>query len=368
MASDNDIAIVGMAVRLPGAHSPEEYWHNLRNGVESVRFYTDDELLAAGVKRDALLRPNYVKAGAPLDGMENFDAEFLRLLAEGSGDHGPPSTASSSRRRGRRSRTRVTCPSASTVRSASSPGSGMAAYFAQNLITNPELVRSVGMFLLRHTGNDKDFLSTRVSYLLDLRGPAINVQTACSTSLVARRTSPCSTCCRGECDMALAGRRDDRDPAPSWLPLRRRRDPVARRSLPRVRPPCRGHRVRQRHRRDRAAPVAGRDRRRRSESMRSSRAPRSTTTGRRRSATWHRRSTARRPASPKRSLWPTSTPSRSPTSSATAPGTAMGDPIEVAALTQAFRGGHRQGRLLRPRQREDQHRSPSTRPQVWPAW
>eukprot|EP01041_Mallomonas_annulata_P031464 gene31464-53776_t len=54
-----------MAVRLPGAHSPEEYWHNLRNGVESVRFYTDDELLAAGVKRDALLRPNYVKAGAP---------------------------------------------------------------------------------------------------------------------------------------------------------------------------------------------------------------------------------------------------------------------------------------------------------------
>ena len=77
MSSDNDIAIVGMAVRLPGAQNHHEYWHNLRNGIESVRFYSDDELLAAGVKRDALLRPNYVKAGAPLERMEWFDAEFF---------------------------------------------------------------------------------------------------------------------------------------------------------------------------------------------------------------------------------------------------------------------------------------------------
>jgi len=61
-------------------------------------------------------------------------------------------------------------------------GCGMGAYFAQNLITNPDLVDSVGMFLLRHTGNDKDFLATRVSYNLNLTGPSINVQTAWSVT------------------------------------------------------------------------------------------------------------------------------------------------------------------------------------------
>ncbi|MCX6520258.1 MAG: SDR family NAD(P)-dependent oxidoreductase [Actinobacteria bacterium] len=203
MASDNDIAIVGMAVRLPGAHSPEEYWHNLRNGVESVRFYTDDELLAAGVKRDALLRPNYVKAGAPLERMEHFDAEFFGFSPKEAAIMDP-----------QHRQFLEACwealedaghmPERFDGAVGVFAGSGMAAYFAQNLITNPELVRSVGMFLLRHTGNDKDFLATRASYLLDLRGPAINVQTACSTSLVAAHLAV-QHLLSGECDMALAG-------------------------------------------------------------------------------------------------------------------------------------------------------------------
>jgi acyl transferase domain-containing protein len=80
----------------------------------------------------------------------------------------------------------------------------MGSYFTWNLLSNPELVESVGLFLLRHTGNDKDFLTTRVSYCLDLRGPSINVQTACSTSLVAVHAA-CQSLLQGECDMALAG-------------------------------------------------------------------------------------------------------------------------------------------------------------------
>ncbi len=83
-------------------------------------------------------------------------------------------------------------------------GCGMGSYFYFNLCRNPELVRSVGMFLLRHTGNDKDFLSTRVSYLFDLKGPAIGVQTACSTSLVAVHLA-CQSLLAREVDMALAG-------------------------------------------------------------------------------------------------------------------------------------------------------------------
>jgi acyl transferase domain-containing protein/thioesterase domain-containing protein/acyl carrier protein len=83
-------------------------------------------------------------------------------------------------------------------------GCGMGSYFGFNLLTNPELVRSVGLFLLRHTGNDKDFLATRASYLFDLRGPSVNVQTACSTSLVATHLA-CQHLLSFECDMALAG-------------------------------------------------------------------------------------------------------------------------------------------------------------------
>ncbi|MGI4878170.1 MAG: type I polyketide synthase, partial [Janthinobacterium lividum] len=83
-------------------------------------------------------------------------------------------------------------------------GSGFGAYLSYNLLTNPRLVEEVGFFMLRHTGNDKDFLSTRISYLLNLRGPSVNVQTACSTSLVAIHMAVQSLLNR-ECDMALAG-------------------------------------------------------------------------------------------------------------------------------------------------------------------
>ena len=85
-----------------------------------------------------------------------------------------------------------------------SAGSGHNAYLPYYLLSNPELLETVGFFLLRHTGNDKDFLTTRVSYELNLTGPSVNVQTACSTSLVATHLA-CQSLLNGECDMALAG-------------------------------------------------------------------------------------------------------------------------------------------------------------------
>jgi acyl transferase domain-containing protein len=80
----------------------------------------------------------------------------------------------------------------------------MGSYFYFNLCSHLDLVEQTGMFLLRHTGNDKDFLSTRLSHILDLRGPSVNVQTACSTSLVAVHYAA-QALLGGECDMAVAG-------------------------------------------------------------------------------------------------------------------------------------------------------------------
>lgn len=72
-----EIAIIGMAGRFPGAKNIEEFWQNLRNGVESITTFTNEELLAGGIDPDLLNDPNYVKAGAVLEDIELFDAEFF---------------------------------------------------------------------------------------------------------------------------------------------------------------------------------------------------------------------------------------------------------------------------------------------------
>ncbi len=199
----NDIAIVGMALRVPGANDPEAYWRNLRDGVESIRTYTDEELLAHGESADALRRKNYVRAAAPLDAMEMFDGELFGFSPKESAILDPQhrhfyELCWEAFERAGHPPERFTGPIGVWA------GCGMGSYFYFNLCRNPELVRSVGMFLLRHTGNDKDFLSTRASYLFDLKGPAIGVQTACSTSLVAVHLA-CQSLLSREVDMALAG-------------------------------------------------------------------------------------------------------------------------------------------------------------------
>lgn len=200
---ESDIAIVGMSARVPGAHTLEELWSNLEGGVESIRRFSDEELLAAGESPENLRQKNYVKSGAPLDRFEMFDGEFFGFSPKESLIMDPQ----------HRQFLEVAWEA---LEHAGHPperfegpigvfgGCGMGSYFYFHLCTHPELVRDVGMFLLRHTGNDKDFLSTRVSYLLDLRGPALGVQTACSTSLVATHLAIQSLLSR-ECDLALAG-------------------------------------------------------------------------------------------------------------------------------------------------------------------
>ncbi len=176
----------------------------LEAGRDATRWLTPEELLAAGESFAAIQDPRYIRATMALPDMEMFDAGFFGFSPREAAILDP------------QHRHFLECCWEALEDAGHMPadefdgavgvfgGCGMQAYLAYNLLSNPELVESEGMFLLRHTGNDKDFLTTRVSYLLNLHGPSIGVQTACSTSLVAIHMAVQSLLAR-ECDMALAG-------------------------------------------------------------------------------------------------------------------------------------------------------------------
>jgi amino acid adenylation domain-containing protein len=202
-SSSSKIAIVGRAGRFPAARNVAEFWRLLAEGRVATTQLTDEELLAAGVARDALLDPNYVKVANVLPDMECFDAGFFGFSPKEASILDP------------QHRHFLECAWEALEDAGHMPkdfpgligvfaGSGMQAYLPYNLLSNPQLVKEIGLFLLRHTGNDKDFLPTRLSYLLNLTGPSVAVQTACSTGLVAVHMAVQSLL-SGECDMAIAG-------------------------------------------------------------------------------------------------------------------------------------------------------------------
>ena len=198
-----DIAIVGMAAHLPGADSVQEYWANLRDGIESIRRLSKQDLLDAGEAPHLLERDDYVPVAAPLDGFKNFDAEFFGFSPKEAAILDPQ------HRQFLEVSWEALENAGHTPEQFEGPvgvfgGCGMGSYFYFNICSNRDLVDDTGMFLLRHTGNDKDFMVTRLSHVLDLKGPSINIQTACSTSLVATHYA-CQSLLNGECDMALAG-------------------------------------------------------------------------------------------------------------------------------------------------------------------
>lgn len=199
MGSEFDIAIVGMACRLPGARNLEEFWRNLAGGVESISRLSDEEILASGVPEEFLRAPNYVKAAPLLDEPGAFDAAFFgfspaearaldpqqRILLELAHEALENAGYDPERYRGR---------------IGVFTGAAMNTYF-----TNVGLFgRLAEDYIPTLIGNDKDFLSTRISYKLNLKGPSITVQTACSTSMVAVHLARQSLL-SGESDMALAG-------------------------------------------------------------------------------------------------------------------------------------------------------------------
>ncbi len=197
-----DIAVIGMAGRFPGAQDLEAFWRNLTEGVESIHFFTREEMEAAGVDPKLLDHPHYVNAGGHLDGADLFDSGFFGFYPREADILDPQQ--------------RIFLETAweALERAGYNPdtyngligvfaGMSMNTYIFYNLMRN-RLVRETVQPYQLPLSNDKDFLTTRVSYKLNLRGPSVAVQTACSTSLVAVHLA-CQSLINYECDMALAG-------------------------------------------------------------------------------------------------------------------------------------------------------------------
>ena len=201
--ANDGVAIIGLAGRFPGARNVDEFWNNLVDGRETLSFFADDELEpAAPDEMEARRQPNYVRSRGILADVEMFDAEFFGINATEAAVMDPQQ--------------RVFMETAwEALESAGhdprtfAGGVGVFAgmsnnyYFLQNLLAREDVTDIVG-WLTTMMGNEKDYLATRVSYKLDLKGPALNIQTACSTSLVAVCTAVQSLL-NYQCDLALAG-------------------------------------------------------------------------------------------------------------------------------------------------------------------
>lgn len=197
------IAIIGVAGRFPGAESVEAFWRNLCEGVESIVTLDCAQAPPAGIDPALLDDPKYVPAAAPIDHHDCFDADFFGIRAADAQIMDPQQrlmleTAWHAIEAAGYAPDRI------NVRVGVFAGAG-------SVVSSQLLSCSArsGEFLGRtggewHLGNDKDFIATRVSYKLDLRGPGLTVQTACSTSLVALHLA-CQSLRAGECEMALAG-------------------------------------------------------------------------------------------------------------------------------------------------------------------
>jgi len=177
-----EIAVIGMSGRFPGARNLDQFWQNLCAGVESIKFFTDEELLAKGVEARLLDDPNYVKAEGTLDDIEVFDASFFDFTPREASLIDPQhrlflelaweALENAGYAADRNQRTGVYA------------GESINSYLLSNLYPNRELMESAGGFQVV-INNDRDYLATHIAYKLNLTGPALSVQTACSTSLVA---------------------------------------------------------------------------------------------------------------------------------------------------------------------------------------
>lgn len=196
-----DIAVIGLSGRFPKAENIEQFWQNLRDGVESASFFSAQELESTGIDSATLSNPNYVKAAVPLEHIDLFDASFFGYSPRDAEIIDP------------QHRIFLECAYGALENAGYNPqtysgsigvyaGSTISNYLF-NLYSNPN-IRELASDVEISLGNHPDYLPMRVSFKLNLTGPSYAIQTSCSTSLVAVHVA-CQSLLNYECDIALAG-------------------------------------------------------------------------------------------------------------------------------------------------------------------
>ncbi len=199
---DNEaVAVISMAGHFPGADNVDEYWNNIVEGVESIQFFSKEELEDV-YDAETLNSPDFVNTGALVNGIEYFDADFFGLTPREAEITEP------------QQRQLLEC--AHDVLDTAGYGDwnsdrdvgvfvgvGENKYLFNNLLSQPEKLANLPTKALT-IANAKDFVATRIAYKLNLRGPALSLNTACSTSLVSIHYA-CQSLLNGECNMAIAG-------------------------------------------------------------------------------------------------------------------------------------------------------------------
>ncbi len=202
------VAIIGMSGRFPGASNINEFWDNLCNGVESISNFSKEELLENGADPETIKAPDFIGARGVLSNVEMFDDKFFGMNAREATLTDP------------QHRLFLECTWEAIENGGYTPkaiegsvgvfaGSSLNTYLLHHVFSNPNVAKDFvqgfqaeGYPML--LGNDKDYLATRVAHKLDFRGPAISIQTACSTSLVAV-VQACQSLLTYQCDAAIAG-------------------------------------------------------------------------------------------------------------------------------------------------------------------
>lgn len=199
--SEEAIAIIGMACRMPGARDVSDFWQNLCNGVQSITTFTEEELRASGIPTELIKSPHYVRRRGIIDGADQFDAAFFGFTPRDAELLDP------------QHRVFLECawhaledagyvPQEADARIGVFGGVGTNWHLSQ--VAQSSVAKKYASGASVVISNDKDYVTSRVSYKLGLVGPSVNVQSACSTSLVATILGMTSLRSK-QCDLALAG-------------------------------------------------------------------------------------------------------------------------------------------------------------------
>jgi phthiocerol/phenolphthiocerol synthesis type-I polyketide synthase E len=199
------IAVIGMAGKFPGAPNLDVFWQNLKTGVESITHFSEEELeVPASISESS----NYVRARAIIDGVDLFDADFFGMQPR-EAEYTDPQHRLLLETAWQALESAGCDPEQFDGSIGVFAGCSLNSYLLHNLSSNPEFLVEflASQQMGAHPsllGNDKDFLATRISYKLNLRGPSMVIQSACSTSLVAV-CQACQNLLTFQCDLALAG-------------------------------------------------------------------------------------------------------------------------------------------------------------------